>query len=59
MYLRTLADYEKALSKETVKKYIPTLNTAQNRANLFRRTGRVKKAEELYGQALFGVKAVC
>jgi hypothetical protein len=58
MYLRALAGYEKALGKETVKKCIPALNTAQNLATLFQQTGRAKEAEEFYGQALFGVEAV-
>ena len=58
MYLRALTGYEKALGKEAVKKYIPALNTAQNMAILFQQTGRMKEAEELYGQALFRFKAV-
>jgi hypothetical protein len=33
------------------------LNTAENMANLFQQTGRVKEAEELYRQALVGIKA--
>jgi hypothetical protein len=41
-----------------VNKYIPALNTAKNLADLFRQTGRIKKAEELYGKALFGVEAL-
>jgi hypothetical protein len=55
---RVLAGYEKALDAEAVKKYISALNTAQNLANLFKRTGRMKEAEELYGQTLVGIEAV-
>jgi len=58
MYLRSLTGYEKALGQEAVKKYIPALNTIQNLAALYQQTGRVQEAEELYGQALFGVEAV-
>ena len=50
--------YEKALGTEAVKKYIPALNTAENLANLFKRMGRMKEAEELYGQTLVSVEAV-
>lgn len=45
IYQRALAGYTEAFGKETVKKYIPALNTAQNLANLFRQTDRAKEAE--------------
>jgi len=41
-----------------IEKYIPALNTVQNMAILFQQTGRMKVAEELYSQALFGFEAV-
>jgi tetratricopeptide (TPR) repeat protein len=58
IYLQALLGYKKALGQEAVKKYITVLNIIQNLAALSQQTGRVQEAEELYGQALFCVKAV-
>jgi membrane-bound lytic murein transglycosylase B len=58
MYERALQGYKKALGQEAAKKYMPALNTAQNLASLFQHTGRVREAEELYCQAIFGVEAL-
>jgi hypothetical protein len=58
MCLRALMGYKKALGQEAVRTYIPMLNIAQNRVNLFQQIGRVQKAEGLYAQALLGVEAI-
>lgn len=58
MYLRALQGYEKALGQQAAKTYIPALNTAQNMAALFQRTGRTQEAKLLYKQALLAVNAV-
>ena len=58
MYQRALQGYEKTLGLETVKTYVPALNTTENLANLFRKADRFKEAEELYLRTIFGLESV-
>jgi len=56
--LRQPLQIPKALGQETVKRYIPAPNAAENMADLLQQTGRAQEAEGLYKQTLLGVETV-
>jgi hypothetical protein len=58
MYTRALQGYEEALDIETVKTYIPALNTVWNLGSLFQTRKELPNAEQMYRKALAGFQVV-